>query len=328
MDSFPNLANPSDGESHSDESFWPSFTDIMMVVVMIFLISTASLIIKNWGLTQELTNTIESEQVARQAAQITLAENMTLEERLAALENLLSVTQLSRMRTEEEKKNLRAELEQLTEDLTRSTDIAATLEAKLNTKTNEIREILKNLTGIESELDQAKLEVNSRSDELQQSRAELSKTQNNLNAAKGTITALETSQRLRQKEIASTKTQFDISEEQLARLRDEYTALESKYNKLVRPARTSKGKYVVSLRYQKFGSRKTIELKTDEAGDYKTVNESDMHKELGSLKQKLGDKLYIRIIFPEENKLSYQEAWKFTSDILNKYDYYQQTEEE
>lgn len=328
MDSFPNLANPSDGESHSDESFWPSFTDIMMVVVMIFLISTASLIIKNWGLTQELTNTIESEQVAKQAAQITLAENMTLEERLAALENLLSITQLSRMRTEEEKKKLRAELEQLTEDLTRSTDIAATLEAKLNSKTSEIRDLLKNLSGIENELDQAKSEVDFRSNELQQSRTELNQTLSDLNAAKGTITALETSQRSRQKEIASAKTQFDISEEQLARLRDEYTELESKYNKLVRPARTTKGKYVVSLRYQKFSSRKTIELKSDETGAYKTVSETEMHKELESLKQKLGDKLYIRIIFPEENKLSYQEAWKFTTDILNKYDYYQQTEEQ
>ena len=30
-----------------DEAFWPSFTDIMTVVVMIFLIATSILIVKN-----------------------------------------------------------------------------------------------------------------------------------------------------------------------------------------------------------------------------------------------------------------------------------------
>jgi hypothetical protein len=45
---------------------------------------------------------------------------------------------------------------------------------------------------------------------------------------------------------------------------------------------------------------------------------------LGKLKNKLKDKLYVKIIIPEESGLSYNEAWSFTKDILSRYDYYYQ----
>ncbi|MFV2032561.1 MAG: hypothetical protein ACC663_08695, partial [Gammaproteobacteria bacterium] len=37
-----------------DNSFWPSFTDIMMVVVMIFLLTSTILMVKNWELVEQL----------------------------------------------------------------------------------------------------------------------------------------------------------------------------------------------------------------------------------------------------------------------------------
>ena len=38
----------------STESFWPSFTDIMTVVVMIFLITSVILMVRNWELIDQL----------------------------------------------------------------------------------------------------------------------------------------------------------------------------------------------------------------------------------------------------------------------------------
>ncbi|NOQ89776.1 MAG: hypothetical protein GQ549_02400, partial [Gammaproteobacteria bacterium] len=38
----------------SSESFWPSFTDIMMVVVIIFLLTSMLLMVKNWELLDQL----------------------------------------------------------------------------------------------------------------------------------------------------------------------------------------------------------------------------------------------------------------------------------
>ena len=47
------------------DSFWPSFTDIMMVVVMIFMIASTVLMLRNWELVQKLRATIEAEHAAR-----------------------------------------------------------------------------------------------------------------------------------------------------------------------------------------------------------------------------------------------------------------------
>ena len=45
-------------EGQVNESFWPSFTDIMTVVVMIFLIAMVVLLIRNIELVRELRATM------------------------------------------------------------------------------------------------------------------------------------------------------------------------------------------------------------------------------------------------------------------------------
>jgi chromosome segregation ATPase len=56
-----------------EESFWPSFTDIMTVVVMIFLIATSILIVKNWELVSELKSRIVVEQKISQRLKASMA---------------------------------------------------------------------------------------------------------------------------------------------------------------------------------------------------------------------------------------------------------------
>mgnify|MGYP006950044336 CR=1 FL=1 len=51
----------------SSESFWPSFTDIMTVIVMIFLLAMVVLLIKNMELVNELRATMEAERNAAHA---------------------------------------------------------------------------------------------------------------------------------------------------------------------------------------------------------------------------------------------------------------------
>jgi len=64
-----------------DDSFWPSFTDIMTVVVMIFLITSSILIVKNWELVNELKERITAEQLISQRLKETIAihQQTTLE---------------------------------------------------------------------------------------------------------------------------------------------------------------------------------------------------------------------------------------------------------
>ncbi len=56
-----------------DESFWPSFTDIMTVVVMIFLLATSILIVKNWELVEELKSSIVVEKKISQRLKASMA---------------------------------------------------------------------------------------------------------------------------------------------------------------------------------------------------------------------------------------------------------------
>ena len=48
----------------SSESFWPSFTDIMTVVVMIFLITSVILMVRNMELIDQLRASLLAEQEA------------------------------------------------------------------------------------------------------------------------------------------------------------------------------------------------------------------------------------------------------------------------
>ena len=66
--------------SHSgDNSFWPSFTDIMMVITMIFLMATSLLVVRYWQLVAELRESLAAEQIAAQLIESSSQVNATLD---------------------------------------------------------------------------------------------------------------------------------------------------------------------------------------------------------------------------------------------------------
>ena len=113
---------------------------------------------------------------------------------------------------------------------------------------------------------------------------------------------------------------------QLRSLQDKYDTLDAKYKKLLRPARSSEGKFIVSITYKKKNEKRIIRLKSSPTGSYKTVTKKELDKTLAKLKAKYQTDLYIKVIIPETSGLSYSEAWKFTSNVQKKYDYYYQTD--
>ena len=110
--------------------------------------------------------------------------------------------------------------------------------------------------------------------------------------------------------------------EELDILRERHSDLESKYNRLVRPARSAVGRFVVEVRFWKEGDLRRYSLRP-EAGVENSVGESELHQELTTLKARYGDKLYTKVM-PDDNSLTHGEAWRFTNKILNRYDYYYQ----
>jgi len=51
-------------QGQGDDSFWPSFTDIMTVIVMIFLLAMVVVMMRNSELINQLRQTVEAERAA------------------------------------------------------------------------------------------------------------------------------------------------------------------------------------------------------------------------------------------------------------------------
>jgi hypothetical protein len=113
----------------------------------------------------------------------------------------------------------------------------------------------------------------------------------------------------------------------LLSLQGELESLDKKYQKLLRPARSVKNKYVVTVTYIKRRGRSMYRLRAKPTSDYKNVSRKQLERQLETLKNQHGTNLYVKIIIPENSGLSYNEAWKFTSFIQKSYDYYYQEED-
>ena len=55
---------------------------------------------------------------------------------------------------------------------------------------------------------------------------------------------------------------------------------------------------------------------------FQRLSQADLSVRLDLLKARHANGLYVRIIIPDDSGLSYNEAYTFTSDIHNRYDYY------
>lgn len=149
-------------EGQVSESFWPSFTDIMTVILMIFLIAMVVLLLRNMELLNQLRATMEAERQAMALAQATGKEKDSLAVRLRGAES-----ELERLRPE--KAQLEAQVRQLQAE--------AKLEAD---KLNQAHQRISTLEARKLELEQ---QASQSQQELQQTQAELRQTGDRLASA-------------------------------------------------------------------------------------------------------------------------------------------------
>ena len=466
---YPGANTQLENHGVSEESFWPSFTDIMMVIVMVFLLVTVAVILNNWTLIGDLKNSIQAQKVATSLAENRQQENASLgsklsllekqiivlnekyeqqkaslvtskealeanqqllvenkqqladkigslsalEEKLVILDESLAAEKASHTETQNklskqvdalvtlqtnfdtafEQKNKLAllnkaqnstiaenekEQKALQQALNSSKSAIETLEKKQATNEKEVlklteADVLKSKVLASLQTDRSDLEkkVSLLEEASQSSKVskvqldELKKLQQTaIDSGKMTEDALQAAQdslkeseEEKQRIILSLSTKLTKSEEKvkslkasvakitkqsedkdkkllvleegdgnakLRSLQGEYDTLDEKYQKLLRPARSSKGKHVVSVSYKKKSGKRIIRLRSGPDASYKTVTKSELHKALEGLKKKHKADLYMKVIIPETSGLSYSEAWKFTSNLQRKYDYYHQ----
>ena len=309
MSAFVDLrTNGSADNSHG--GFWPSFTDIMMVVVMIFMFASVVLIMRNWELVKELRTTIEAEQLAAEMARNVTVTNATLEEQLAQAQYHLSELRMQNMQLSEENTQQRDGLAKRDQQLLELSGKLAESEGALQRESRQrvlLDEQLKNSQG-----------------ELALLRERSAQQEQRLRSITTQLTELEASHRQQSEQLTRFRQDSSVQTQQLSGLQQEYDSLKVKYDKLVKPARTARGKYVVEVRYEKRDGKELIRFKDRDEAQAEIVTSKVMHQRLAALKKANPKKLYIKIIIPSDSGLSYNEAWSFMKKLLEEYDYYHQ----
>ncbi len=128
-----------------EDSVWPAFTDIMTVVVMIFLMALLAFLLRNTQLLDELQTTlIAKDQVTQQALQ-SEAKNTTLEDQLAKVRSQILSLESSLNNVSTERDDMQTQL-QTKEQIAKDLQLEVTLLAKLRDElTNENSQLLSSL---------------------------------------------------------------------------------------------------------------------------------------------------------------------------------------
>lgn len=278
----------------NSESFWPSFTDIMMVVVIIFLLTSMLLMVKNWELLDQLRNSMAAEEQAEKIIHDTSQENATLEEQLAHAQNEISMLRMQLLQASEQANQMDMALEDKEQQIVIVLSENEQLKNSVNKSENKVANLSSKISSIEENLSQLNIDVEQKERALEEER---------------------------QNVIIITQ-ERDSHSRKLSALEDDFGSLKVKYDKLVKPARTAKGKYVVSVNYERIKGKERIRFKDSGDQNYTIVSKEQLHKKLAQLKKKHPKKLYIKIVIPKESGLTYSEAWTFMKGLLHKYDYY------
>ncbi len=309
-------------DRQGNESFWPSFTDIMTVIMMIFLISIVVVLLRNMELVREIRATMEAERQAIELARSTGMEKETLASQLgAALEQLqasdarINELQLQVLRLQEqnavraqavtdrdrqlktlleERNALTRQTAQLVLDLQTATKAAATAKDKETLSRRQLADFQQQYQQLKEQLDRQSLQIAVLKSKLQN----------------------------QEEQLLANRHERQTVEEKYLLLADQYDTLKVRYDKLVRPARSAKGRHLVEVRYFKKQGKPHIEWRDGNSGAFRAVSRDQLDNALAGLKQQHVGGLYIKVILPEASGLSYSEAWKFTNDLHKKYDYY------
>lgn len=300
-----------------EESFWPSFTDIMTVIVMIFLLAMVTLLLRNMDLLQQLRSSLAAERSAAEQAQSTSDKNWRLKQKLTQLEKEASIIRMRLMDLGEEHNQTRDRLQQ-------SLDTNSSLQTEIDRITMNNARLRADKTELLANRAELERRQQSLQDELDRRAAGLASLQSQQQQKEEELASLRQRFREQQDELGAIRSSQAAQREHVRQLEQEYAVLEKRYNRLVRPARSPEGKHVVQVRYRKQDGRLLVQMKAPADAGFSPLSEEELHRRLEKIHGQHPGDLYVKIIFPDESGLSYTEAWNLTESLLRRYDYYYQ----
>ena len=324
------------GSSHAgiggENSFWPSFTDVMMVITLIFLMATSILVVRNWQLVAELQESVSAERIASQIIESTSLENATLEERLANAEQGNSILRLRLMKKDEELSNAQSSIRDQETSITALEGQNRVFESSLQQTRAELDAANLEINAATSQFNEMARQIELLNQQLAQQQQANDETRVQLDSAQIEIAELSASssqQQLTISQLAAEKAQLsqDVTayNQQLLTLKGDYETVKSQYEELIKPARSAKGKHIAQVYYVRDASGGIL-IRYRQPGDseFSRLSLAEVEQRLTQLKREYGEDLYVKIIIPEDSGLTYNEAWEFMRNLLVKFDYYYQ----
>ena len=289
----------------TDSAMWPSFTDIMTVILMVFMLTMVVVIIKNADLIDQirLSRKLQAE----------------AEQQLSGSQQVLADLRVEKTDLEDAIRSARMQIILLSDEmqyLDDSLDIKAAAIARLSDQNEELSENIRlirlRLSDKEEELEDAQAMIGGIRDEAEAANRELSLQ----------IAALLSQLEKNEATMLMLSDEKSDMERALARQRQDFSSLEEKYLDLVRPARSSLGKQVVSVQHLRSDGQQEYRRKDIGGTRWERVTRADLFSRLGALSERLGDQLYVKVVIPDDSGLTYNEAWDFTKTVLSDFDYY------
>ena len=295
----------------TDISLWPSFTDIMTVILMIFMLTMTMVIIKNADLARQLRFREAQQQKDARALEESRQQLDRLKITITNLEEKLRAKEMEIILLGDEIKVMESSLEA-------KVALITALEARQ-------KGLQENVGQLESVLAAAEAEKERLAQESAEKIAAITEeTRRQIEEFNRKFAALMQQLSEQQELVVVLNTEKRDLELALAKQRKAFVVLEDKYNKLIGPARSPLGKMVAAVQYARINGQYRILFKDVDSENFEEVDRRQLDERLGRLKSQFRDKLYVKVIIPENSGLSYNEAWNFTRDILSRYDYYYQ----
>jgi chromosome segregation ATPase len=311
--------------NQGEDSFWPSFTDIMTVIVMIFLLAMVILLLRNMELLSQLRMSIASEQEALALVRTTDEENETLEERLIAREHEITMLRMQLMQMSERSDKQETTISNQRLQITNLSSQRDELDRKTKTLTEERELLTTQVTRLNQETSRLETQISEANQNIENLRLDLAQANTRQQSTQQDLEQLRITLREKDQELLAALTRNQEADAQLIDLKQDYSKLKIQYNKLLRPARTAKGKTVVEVRYTKSDKFFRIDYKGPGDSGFSSISRKQLEQNLSRLKQQ-DNNLYIKVIIPQNSGLSYNEAWSFTNHLHQNYDYYYQEE--
>ncbi|MEZ4387060.1 MAG: hypothetical protein R3D98_05700 [Candidatus Krumholzibacteriia bacterium] len=293
-------------ERGSDASLWAPFTDIMMVILMVFMLTMVVVIVKN-------SNLVERIRLAQQ-------QQAAAELFAAAARDSLAALAARNTDLEESIRGYSMQLILLNDQVDRMRDVVDAKLAVVEGLADENSELLARIRTIELQLAEKDQDLQAARMTMDEIRRSSREAESDLRDQLASLMAQLSAKDAALVTLTDQKTDLEL---ELAHSRQDLSSLEDRYLKLVRPARSAAGKVVASVTVSRVGGELRYDYQGPSPGaPLERVSLAQLHERLAAAKQAHGNQLYVKIVIPDDSGLSYNEAWRFTKDILSRYDYY------